>query len=96
MKMENEKEWVVRVDGFGHTTITAGEVSIAVRGGRDIAEHDRIVSLVSAAPLLLAACKLALGYAGDRLSAWDWAITVNILRAVTAVEGISESSKKKE
>ena len=88
--MENEKEWIVTVDGFGHTTITAGEVSIAVRGGRDIAEHDRIVSLISAAPLLLAACKIALEYdeTGDDLS--TWAITIDTLRtATTAAESRS-------
>lgn len=97
--MENEKEWIVTVDGFGHTTITAGEVSIAIRGGRDIAEHLRIVSLISAAPLLLAACKTALEYleydeTGDDLG--TWAITMSTLRtATTAAEGRDALSSRR-
>ena len=94
--MENEKEWIVTVDGFGHTTITAGEVSIAIRGGRDIAEHLRIVSLISAAPLLLAACKMVLEYdeTGDDLG--TWAITMSTLRtATTAAEGRDALSSRR-
>ena len=64
------KLWTKITDGFGHTTIFAGTVSVAVRGGRNIADHEEIVRRVLAAPALYEACT---GDDDPRLCRLSWA-----------------------